>query len=70
VIGAGANLFGSTMPPKAVAPFAWGEAPAWQSFAFDKFLQVTERVMARRDVALSARMRECLRAAHAARWSA
>lgn len=70
VVGAGANLFGSTMPPRAVAPFAWGEAPAWQTFAFDKFLQVTERVMARREVMLSARMRECLRAAHAARWSA
>ena len=70
VIGAGANLFGTTMPPKAVAPFAWGEAPHWQSFACDKFLQVAERVMARRDVALSGRMRECLRAAHAARWTA
>ena len=70
VIGAGANIFGSTMPPKAVAPFAWGEAPDWRQFAFDKFLEVTERVMARRDVALSARMRECLRAAHATRWTA
>ena len=69
VIGAGANLFGSTMPPKAVAPFAWGEAPEWQRFDFEKFLQVAERVMARRDVALSARMRECLRAAHSARWT-
>jgi len=69
VIGAGANVFGSTMPPKAVAPFAWGEAPEWQEFEFDKFLQVTERVMARREVVLSARMRECLRAAHAARWT-
>ena len=69
VIGAGANIFGSTMPPKTVSPFAWGEAPDWQSFALDKFLQVTERVMARRDVALSARMRACLRAAHAARWT-
>lgn len=69
VIGAGANVFGSTMPPKAVAPFAWGEAPEWQRFALDKFLQVAERVMARRDVALSPRMRECLRAAHAARWT-
>ncbi len=69
VLGAGANLFGSAMPPKAVPPFAWGEAPAWAQFVFDKFLQVAERVMARRDVALSPRMRECLRAAHAARWT-
>jgi hypothetical protein len=26
VLGAGANVFGSKMPPKAVAPFSWGEA--------------------------------------------
>ncbi|MCC7002843.1 MAG: hypothetical protein IT357_11870, partial [Gemmatimonadaceae bacterium] len=31
VVGAGANVFGSVMPPKAVAPFAWGEAPAWET---------------------------------------
>lgn len=70
VVGAGANLFGSTMPPKAVAPFAWGESPNWDSFALDKFLEVTARVMARREVALSPRMRACLSAAYAARWSA
>lgn len=69
VLGAGANVFGSAMPPKVVAPFAWGEAPAWQTFALDKFLEVSQRVMARRDVVLSARMRECLSAAHAARWA-
>lgn len=70
VLGAGANVFGTTMPPKVVAPFAWGEAPAWGVFAADKFLAVTQRVMARRDVTLSDGMRACLGAAHAARWSA
>jgi hypothetical protein len=70
VLGAGANVFGTAMPPKVVAPFAWGEAPAWGVFTADKFLEVTQRVMARRDVALSPGMRRCLAAAHAARWSA
>jgi UDP-N-acetylglucosamine diphosphorylase/glucosamine-1-phosphate N-acetyltransferase len=70
VVGAGANLFGSTMPPKVVAPFAWGEAPAWETFAFDKFVEVATRVMARREVALTPEMREHLAAAHAARWPA
>lgn len=69
VVGAGANVFGSTMPPKAVAPFAWGEAPAWETFALDKFLVVAERVMARRGVTLSGGMRTQLSAAHAARWT-
>jgi len=70
VLGAGANVFGSTMPPKVVAPFAWGEAPAWGSFALDRFLVVAERVMARRGVALTAGMRTHLAAMHAARWRA
>lgn len=70
VLGAGANVFGTAMPPKVVAPFAWGEAPVWGTFALDKFLEVTQRVMARRDVALGEGMRECLAAAYAARWSA
>ena len=69
VVGAGANIFGSVMPPKAVAPFAWGESPAWETFALDKFLVVAERVMARRGVTLSDGMRAQLSAAHAARWA-
>lgn len=70
VLGAGANVFGTAMPPKVVAPFAWGEAPSWGTFALDKFLEVTQRVMARREVALGNGMRACLTAAYAARWSA
>ena len=70
VVGAGANVFGSTMPPKAVPPFAWGEGPRWDVFALDKFLEVAERVMGRRDVKLTPEMRAQLTAAHAARWSA
>lgn len=70
VLGAGANVFGSTMPPKAVPPFSWGEAPQWETFALDRFLVVAERVMARRNVALTSGMRAQLAAAHAARWAA
>jgi UDP-N-acetylglucosamine diphosphorylase/glucosamine-1-phosphate N-acetyltransferase len=70
VIGAGANCFGTQMPPKVVAPFAWGEATRWELFALDKFLVVAERMMQRRGMPLSEAMRACLTAAHAARWSA
>jgi UDP-N-acetylglucosamine diphosphorylase/glucosamine-1-phosphate N-acetyltransferase len=69
VIGAGANCFGTPMPPKVVAPFAWGEAAHWELFALDKFLEVADRMMQRRGRSLSAEMRGCLTAAHAARWS-
>lgn len=66
VIGAGANLFGTGMPPKYVAPFSWGfgdgnaAAPAYDR---DRFLEVAERVMLRRDVALTAKQRNLLAAA-------
>jgi UDP-N-acetylglucosamine diphosphorylase/glucosamine-1-phosphate N-acetyltransferase len=69
VLGAGANVFGSVMPPKVVAPFSWGEAGALRSYRVDKFLEVAERMMARRHVGLDDGMREQLRASHAARWS-
>ena len=67
VIGAGANVFGSVMPPKFVPPFAWGDAPPYETFAFDKFLEVATRVMARRNVTLSERMRSLFEGAFAQR---
>jgi UDP-N-acetylglucosamine diphosphorylase/glucosamine-1-phosphate N-acetyltransferase len=63
VIGAGANVFGDRMPPKFVPPFAWGDAPPFGEFAEEKFLDVAELVMRRRDVTLSAAARRTLRAA-------
>jgi hypothetical protein len=69
VLGAGANVYGSEMPPKAVAPFAWGEANAFSDYRVDKFLEVAERMMARRHVTLSDSMRRQLRTAFDTRWS-
>jgi len=69
VLGAGANVFGSEMPPKAVAPFAWGEPGEFEPYRVDKFLQVAERMMARREVTLDDGMRAMLERAHGARWS-
>jgi len=70
VLGAGANVYGSQMPPKAVSPFAWGEAGHFAEYRADKFLDVAARMMARRHVELGAGMRRMLLAAYAARWSA
>ena len=69
VLGAGANVFGSAMPPKAVSPFSWGESGAFQDYRVDKFLEVAERMMARRHVTLEDGMRAQLEAAYARRWS-
>jgi hypothetical protein len=67
VIGAGANVYGSAMPPKHVPPFAWGEGEPYGTYAPDKFLAVAERVMRRRNVELSERQRRQLALAHAER---
>jgi UDP-N-acetylglucosamine diphosphorylase/glucosamine-1-phosphate N-acetyltransferase len=68
VLGAGANVYGAQTPPKAVPPFAWGSAPPYDVYRLDKFLEVAERVMARRQVRLSDRARQQLAASHRARW--
>lgn len=66
VIGAGANVVYDGLAPKTVAPFAWG--PGEQVYDLERFLQVVERVLARRNVTLGERARRQLKAAHAKRW--
>jgi UDP-N-acetylglucosamine diphosphorylase/glucosamine-1-phosphate N-acetyltransferase len=69
VLGAGANIW-DAMPPKAVSPFSWGSRVPYDIFQIDKFLEVAERMMARRKVALTDGARRQLAAAHSARWTA
>jgi hypothetical protein len=69
VLGAGANVFGGAVLPKAVAPFSWGESGAFTSYQLDKFLETAERMMARRDVALEDGMRAQLQMAFEQRWT-
>ena len=69
VLGAGANVYGAESPPKVVPPFAWGSAPPYEVYRLDKFLEVAERMMARRQVTLTDRARRQLAASHRARWS-
>ncbi len=69
VIGAGANVFGSTVPPRAVPPFAWGEREPYETYDVARFLAVAERVMLRRHVELGDNTRKQLSEAHKRRWS-
>ena len=69
VLGAGANVYGAVMPPKAVAPFSWGESGAFADYRLDKFLDVAERMMSRRHVVLTPAARAQLAASYAARWT-
>ncbi|HEX8718040.1 MAG TPA: putative sugar nucleotidyl transferase [Gemmatimonadaceae bacterium] len=67
ILGAGSNVYGSTMPPKRVAPFSWGEGSALGVYRLDGFLETASRAMARRGVALSDGARRQLTAAYALR---
>jgi len=64
VIGTGANVF-EHMPPKAVAPFVWGSTRPYGTHAVDKFVDTAERMMARREVPLSAAQRAWWATVHA-----
>ncbi len=57
VIGAGANIYGASATPKYIAPFSWGSAEPYARFDSSKFLEVAERMMARRHVTLGPRGR-------------
>jgi UDP-N-acetylglucosamine diphosphorylase/glucosamine-1-phosphate N-acetyltransferase len=70
VVGAGASYFAAGMSPKVVPPFAWSGGAEGATYAFDKFLEVAARMMARRGIVLSDRMRRTLERAHAQRWTA
>jgi UDP-N-acetylglucosamine diphosphorylase/glucosamine-1-phosphate N-acetyltransferase len=69
VIGAGANVIGARMPPRAIPPFAWGDGEPYETYDITRFLVVAERVMSRRDVKLSDKARKQLGEAHKRRWS-
>jgi hypothetical protein len=69
VIGAGASVFGTSMPPRGVPPFAWGDKEPYDTYDVSRFLVVAERMMSRRDVKLSDKARKQLGEAHKRRWS-
>jgi hypothetical protein len=58
VIGTGANVFGGGLG-KYVPPFAWG-ASGTEQLTEEGFLRIAERVMPRRDIAVTAERRASL----------
>lgn len=53
VVGVSANVFGADFPPKFIPSFSWGGNRWLLTFAFDKSIEVAERVMQRRGITLS-----------------
>jgi UDP-N-acetylglucosamine diphosphorylase/glucosamine-1-phosphate N-acetyltransferase len=60
VVGVSCNLFGSGLPPKYVPSFAWGGAAGWSEYRLQEALGTAERVMGRRNVALTGAERALL----------
>ncbi len=68
VVGTGAMIASSTPPPTTVPGFAWltdDDRASVRSYRFDKFIEVAQTVMARRNVPLSDALCERLRTLHA-----
>jgi UDP-N-acetylglucosamine diphosphorylase / glucose-1-phosphate thymidylyltransferase / UDP-N-acetylgalactosamine diphosphorylase / glucosamine-1-phosphate N-acetyltransferase / galactosamine-1-phosphate N-acetyltransferase len=61
-IGAGANVISDDVVPRVVAPFAFGHRG--ERYDRSRFFETAVRVMARRQVTLSASMRACLGAVY------
>jgi len=53
VIGVSANIFGAGFPPKYVPSFSWGTDQASEMFVIDKALDLAEKVMTRRNIAMT-----------------
>ena len=53
VVGVSANVFGGGFLAKFVPSFAWSEGANFTTFAFEKALEVAQKVMQRRNIVLS-----------------
>ncbi|PAW94318.1 glucose-1-phosphate thymidylyltransferase [Mucilaginibacter sp. MD40] len=49
VVGVGANVFGGGYPPNFIPDFSWGGAEGFEEYAYNKMMETTERVFARRE---------------------
>ncbi|MDQ7030059.1 MAG: GlmU family protein [Ardenticatenia bacterium] len=53
VIGVACNLYGTSMPPKFVPSFSWGEGKKLVEYRLEQAIQAARRMMARRHVELT-----------------
>lgn len=53
VTGVFANIFGGDFPPKYIPSFAWGGSNGFETYKFEKAIEVAKAVMARRKITLS-----------------
>ena len=48
VLGVFVNLFDSGFPPKFIKSFSWGSKGGFETYKFDKAIEVAKSVMSRR----------------------
>ncbi|WP_226390094.1 GlmU family protein [Penaeicola halotolerans] len=53
VVGVGANIFGDGFPRNFIPSFSWGGAAGFTTFTLNKFYEVAEKAMERRQVQLT-----------------
>lgn len=53
VVGVSANVYGGGFPRNFIPSFAWGGSDKWVTYRFDRAMEVSERMMERRGVALT-----------------
>ncbi len=61
VVGVSANVFGGGFPRKFIPSFAWSEGENFVNFDFQKAIEVAQKVMQRRNIALSEDEKEILK---------
>ncbi len=62
IVGVSCNLFGAVLPPKNVPSFSWGTGSSLSVYELEKSVGIARKVMARRDVNMSAAYEQLFRA--------
>jgi hypothetical protein len=60
VVGFGSALMGTAVHQRVIAPFSWGSVAEYKVYQLDKFLEVADRMMSRRDVEMTLDERELM----------
>lgn len=53
IVGVGSNIYGSGFPRNFIPSFSWGGAHGFTEFRLNKFYEIAEKVMSRRDLEFS-----------------
>ncbi|MBI4546747.1 MAG: GlmU family protein [Ignavibacteriae bacterium] len=61
IVGVSCNIYGAGLPPKYIPSFSWGEGKSFSVYRLEQGLETARRMMARRNVQMSAEYEELYR---------